>query len=196
MVFNHQGQVAENVYHVLLPANPTIDDLVALVGTFDDWDAGAMHTHRVATSILFKIVGTDLSSAAGPRFEFFLPAPRAGTNASAPLPNNVTIAVSMRTGARGRSFRGRVFYIGLPASYLDTTGQSLNSTATTQTLSDWNALLGDVEAGGVGVLCVLSRRSGGVARANGIGTQVSSIVLADAFVDSQRRRLPAHNRHR
>jgi len=126
-----------------------------------------------------------------------LPEPGAILTATAKsFPGNVTMAVSFRTSAAGRSGRGRNYIAGL----VD--------------LRDGNSLLDDVYAGqlvdawsGLRTLgsedgwaqVVVSRYSGytivdgkkvPTPRAEGITNEVNTILLTDRTLDSQRRRLP------
>lgn len=130
---------------------------------------------------------TDMSAQDGPIADFGAFANPAGTVNTGSAPLNVAACVSLKTNKRGRSFRGRK-YMGPPAlglvagSFLTTTGAGV--------LNDgFESLLSSAGASAV-PLVVVSRKSNGVFRTEGVQTLVTSARLNDNVLDSQRRRLP------
>jgi hypothetical protein len=147
---------------------------------------------------LNEVVITDLSSDTG--FQV-TQAPATlitgGISTSDTEPNNVTIAVSIRTAMRGRSFRGRNYVLGI------TNSQISNNTMDDTTITAWQAAYSElltVASDADAVWVVVSRFSGidadkkPIPRAAGIATEVTNVVLADATLDSQRKRLPGRGR--
>jgi len=117
------------------------------------------------------------SSATGP-----------GADTSASLPANVSSCVTLRTGFTGRSARGRFYAFPIGTAVLS----SVNTVSTTYA-SDLvsfleNAASSALLAGWNWV--VLSRRTAGVERPFGIGTQITAPELRNRITDSQRSRLP------
>jgi len=111
--------------------------------------------------------------------------------------NNVTMAVSFRTGLAGRSFRGRNFIVGLPKSHVvDNRVSAGNRGAWLVAYAELLTLGGAFGANWV----VVSRYSGKdsqgkpLPRAAGIATTITSVIFVDDVVDSQRRRLPKRGR--
>lgn len=118
--------------------------------------------------------------------------PAAGTAGSTGnMPNNVTIAISLRTGHAGRSHRGRIYHVGMYAGQLDSTAQQLSSGALAAFQTNYTALMNQLSACGGGTLCQLAVASWKLLSA----FPVTGIQI-DPYLDSQRRRLPFHNRHR
>jgi len=126
-----------------------------------------------------------------------------GTGVSGtPLPNNVTAAIKKLTGLRGRSFRGRIYHIGIASGYLADVGH-LSAGTVTAYLNQWELFFAEIHAlAGAFVHVVVSRYSGvenvivggrykrqAIPRDAGVATPVTSLQM-DATLDSQRRRLP------
>ncbi len=144
---------------------------------------------------LNEVVVTDLSSETGFQVSVAPSVLTSGDITSSDTePNNVTIAVSFRTSSRGRSFRGRNYIVGI------TNSQIANNTMDNTTLLAWQAAytaLLDVAESVTMVWVVVSRFSGvdpdtgqPIPREEGITTEINNVVLTDATLDSQRRRLP------
>lgn len=110
------------------------------------------------------------------------------------LPGNCSLAVSFRTASRGRSFRGRNFVVGIPLEEMSSTDQVQSAYASTVkdtydafqtaiTTADWTWV-------------VASRFSGvdpdthkPIPRVAGVTTPITSVIVVDNVIDSQRRRL-------
>jgi hypothetical protein len=143
---------------------------------------------------LREIYITDLETPTG--FTVTIPAPApapAGARGAAALPNNVCLTVSFRTNARGRSFRGRNYISGFAED------QVVLNTVDSGTLSDivdgYEGLF-TVASDATSSWVVVSRFSGvdtdgePIPRLSGLTTNISAVLIVDAIVDSQRRRLP------
>jgi hypothetical protein len=131
---------------------------------------------------------TDLSSATSGVHTQPAPTPApAGDRVSALLPNNATLCVSFRTALRGRSFRGRNYLAGL--GEVDVTLSTVSAGLQGDVLAAYNALLATPITDNW-IWVVVSRFSGGAPRPSGVVTEVTSVVIVDPVVDSQRRRLP------
>lgn len=145
-------------------------------------------------------MGADLTALDSPGAPF-LAYSNSGTLAGAlvtpVMPPQVSIAISLRTGLSGRSYRGRVFFVGLPNSLTHSFGVVPGSTQTTYQ-GIWNALRTSLVTAGF-QLCVLSLYSGvdgagnKIPRAAGVATPVTSIIVG-ARLDTQRKRLPVEAR--
>lgn len=112
----------------------------------------------------------------------------AGTAAGSAGPSNVSLCVTLRTGHTGRSARGRFFAfpaslgaLSGPNSFLAAYGDALTAflvaCRTEAPLVGWEQI-------------VLSRHSAGVLRPVAIGYPVTSTIVRNLTVDSQRNRLP------
>lgn len=109
------------------------------------------------------------------------------------MPNNVSMAVSFRTGSAGRSRRGRNFVPALSDSVVD--GNNIDIDWATAVVNAYGELLfgaGVLPGGWIWV--VLSRFTNGEPRVTGEFHEVFSVVLSDLIVDSMRSRLPGRGR--
>lgn len=194
-VYTQNGEIVENVFHVLFAAGITVPFMNLLMTDADTWDASNMAAKRHLDSQLVKWRARDLTTQAGAVVELDLATPRPGAVSGVALPNHATIAISWRTGLAGRSQRGRSYLVGLADSSLDTTAQQITPAAATSYAAGWTALLAAINANVTRSMVVLSRRHNGADRAVGVTTPITSAIFSDLYVDSQRRRLPKHNRH-
>jgi hypothetical protein len=130
--------------------------------------------------------------------------PLAGTDLTEGTNPGLTKAFTLRTGLAGKSFRGRIFFVGMPANVTAPAEQGLVSAGWTGPVSSaLAALIAAVPAADASaVWAVVSRfyQPGGpntptVPRAAGIYTPVTGVGVSNLAVDFQRRRAPAHSRH-
>jgi hypothetical protein len=131
-----------------------------------------------------RIIGVDLTTQTGPRFE--MTRATVGGVASEAAPNNVAACVKFLTPFRGRSFRGRNFVPAIPNSNI-----TLNTIAggTIDALVNGYALLvgaGTVAPGWIWV--VLSRRTAGALRPAAVGSPVVEPAMTTNTVRSMRTR--------
>lgn len=111
--------------------------------------------------------------------------PTAGAVAFDPLPSQDTVAVSLRTGAMGRSNRGRLYHVGLTEG--DIADGLLTSTIQTALINGYLELL----AAGIAddfTWSVVSFFTGGAPRAAGVPRTINQILIVDPKVDRQLRR--------
>jgi len=127
---------------------------------------------------------TDLSSAGHP--SIVVPQVSQGTLTSPSMPNNVTAVISEHTAFSGRSFRGRIYHVGLTESQC--VNSQLSPGVDTDLLAAYNPLLSGAVAA-AGTLAILSRQFGGSIRPTLVSTPVTHLTM-DTTLDSQRRRLP------
>lgn len=105
-------------------------------------------------------------------------------------PNNVAACISLRTAQRGRSGRGRNFIPGIPNSVI--TLNTLDPTFIGDLIIAYLTLVGAGSFSPGWELVVLSRVTGGVKRAAGIGIPVTDIVMVGNSVRSMRSREIGH----
>lgn len=192
MLYFTGGEKAENVFHVLGTAEWTYTLLGTLAAAAAAYETASFRTLRSSSTELIQVTATDLSSQTGPSYIDALGAPIVGTE-SGSLPNNVTIAIKHNTLLRGRSFRGRTFWIGLWPSAVE--GQQVIGTILSQLLGSMNGFNAALAGTNGGQLAVVSRRHNNAPRGAAVVTPVDHFSI-ESTVDSQRRRLPGHNRHR
>ena len=187
LIYNWSGQVCENVLHYVKASPWDYDDLELVCGLLrSKWDT-AVQPAMPTTLSLTSIKGTDMSSQTGPTITYATGLPLAGLSGSPSLPNNCALVITKRTALRGRSFRGRLYMPGLVEA--DVTNNNVSGAQVAAFIVMWNNFLvcdmGDDEA----LLCVVSKFSGGSARATGVATLVANLT-SDGVIDSQRNRLP------
>lgn len=110
-----------------------------------------------------------------------------GTRAGPPLPNNITLCYSLRTAERGRSRRGRLYWMGFQEG--DVTLNNVDATHAENIRVAIGSMRGDIATAGWAWV-ITSYQENKVARVTAASTIVTSVALVDTVVDSQRRRLP------
>ena len=114
LIYTTPGGKAENVIYFAGPAPFDAAALAALAQACEDsWEVNI--APLVSNQItLFETVATDVSSETGAQVTD--PGGINGGTVNSALPQNVTIAISFRTDKRGRSYRGRLYHVGLAES--------------------------------------------------------------------------------
>lgn len=169
----------------------TTTTMNALIDAYIAWETAQGSQIRATTTGLNRIIATDLTTATSPVVDRQVLPVISGIGASQQCPNNVTVAVAIRTALRGRSYRGRIYHIGMPITHC--VGSQLLAAERTDYTTRYSLLLA-LGVAPIFHLGVLSRVQNKVRMANGIWTQATAITI-DVNLDSQRRRLPGHNRH-
>ncbi len=106
------NQKIENRWNFDALTAPTEAIVTALGDMVAIW-AGDEYAPLLPNAIAFtQVVATDMSVADGFQYSRGFGTPIIGGQASPPMPNEVTFCVSLRTGRRGRSARGRDIRIG------------------------------------------------------------------------------------
>lgn len=189
MNFLYDGQPCANVLHYAAQPVGDAPDPEVMGENLKDWWIATLQPYMPSTLTLTSIVCTDLSEVGAPSYEYTSGLPASGVNVQPQLPNHVTVCISLRTALRGRSYRGRLYHVGMREDMV--VGNQLSGTWPTNFETYYEALL--VEPIGVGMpdahWGVLSYWSAGVLRPNPVFTPATS-VTCDAFVDSMRSRLP------
>jgi hypothetical protein len=136
---------------------------------------------------LILIIARSLESETAPAVERSVTG-TCGLGASPGLPGSVAFVITKVTALRGRSFRGRIYHIGL--SEADVTGNTVGVASADSILQGWVQYRTAVETASASNMSVVSCEANGVPRLIGVATPVTALVLRDNSVDSQRRRLP------
>jgi len=105
-------------------------------------------------------------------------------------PNNVAACVSLRTAQRGRSFRGRNFVPAIPGSVV--TLNTLDAGWVSNLLTAYNALVGAGTFIAGWQFGIVSRKTGGVLRTNGLFIPVTYATMVNNKVRSMRSREIGH----
>jgi len=132
-----------------------------------------------------RATSLETQSAAG--IEVAVTTDNVGTADGETLPANVSAVISLKTPYRGRSYRGRIFFVGLTVN--QTLGSKVDDdvrSALDASFDYWDLL--DV-SGEPYALVVLSRFTNKAPRTTGIHTDVQRFATS-IVCGSQRRRLP------
>lgn len=189
MNFDYDGQACANVLHFAHDPVGTAPNPAVVAGVLKTWWVNTWQSFMPTTLTLKNIIATDLTANGAPSVEYTTDLPATGTNVNVQMPNHVTVAISLRTPLRGRSYRGRLYHIGLREDMV--VGNTLGPGWQASMKSSYEALL--VEATGVGEpdihWGVLSYYANKALRPVPIFTKATSINV-DNTIDSMRRRLP------
>lgn len=228
--YDMDGQPVENVFYVehkhrdsgvsdLVAANFNSDNATWVASLVKTWLAGTWagiaHSRVEATEvdIIWNTVVGDgpLDGRVFQDSDY----PIVGSNGGTALPNNVTVAIELKTDHLGRSFHGRQYVVGLCSGQYDVdTPNQLKAASLVDLPAAYNELrtkLADFEfktldipdavndtfamqvmsyVGGPG-----STTAAPIHRSPALNTTVTNCILSDPYLDSMRRRLPGHNRH-
>lgn len=192
MRFLASTQKVENVLYFQASAGVTPALMTTLGNALVTWWNANLKTHVSTAVSLNEVYLTDLSTETSPTVSYVTGLPSAGGNASESMPFNVSLCISFRTANRGRSGRGRNYAIGLTEG--DVAGNSVLSGFTTPLTTAYTALIGAGTFVAGLQFCVVSRRFHKADRTIALVQPVTSVVLVDTVVDSQRRRLPGRGK--
>lgn len=183
------GQQIENViYSKQAAVNPSAAVIGGMNAQLRDWWIAQMKPLSSNNISLRGVRGTSLYSASSPVVETPVTGATTGDVAVASLPNNVAVVVTNRTPNRGRSFRGRTYFAGLPQDD-QTTPTAVSAATITDLLAAVAAILPAFQAyDATATWGVFSQVALGVIRAIGLYTAYTAHD-ANADFDSQRRRL-------
>lgn len=181
-------QQIENTWHVEFAAAPSNSDLLTLANDVLGWAEETYFPLNTSTVLLREVVVTDLSSANGDQVVAIPAAPVAGGLGNNPMPNESSMCVSLRSGQRGRSARGRTYVLGIDKGVV-------SENIVTQTYADdlvdcFDTLISVVSTASR-TLVVTSYEANKVPRPGGpVNFPLLVAVVVDLVVDSMRRRKP------
>jgi hypothetical protein len=162
-------------------------ELTELCALLRAWWNDEMKATVTAQVILQRIRARDLTTANSPIVEYNTGMPITGTGTGSSEPGNVSFSIKKNTGLAGRSFRGRIYMMGM--SDTNVVGNLLNSTVANLWVAAWTEALflsGTTYDYG---MVVASRYANNAPRVSGISTPVLSVSYADLRIDTRRDRL-------
>lgn len=186
---NLLGEPVENVLNfVTIPASaPTLAEVEDIVDrVVDAWIDNILPVVG-GNYTLTSVLGTAIHDFGGAVYESTAGMPVDGAQSGEALPGQNAVVITHRTGFSGRNFRGRTYLCGFVESQVS--GNFLTSGAQSAVSAAWAGFLADA-LGSEWNLVVVSRWFEGVLRDEGLATVVSSSVLRNGRLDSQRRRMP------
>lgn len=179
------NQRIENTLYFYNPAPWDSASLVQLTNEVGSWWNTSFKPMVPTVVTLSSVSARDLSVVDGESAENGYNVP--GTYSDTPMPNNVSLCVSFRTGLAGRSRRGRNYLPCLPRS--EVTNNVVAALYRQNVVNAYMDLL-EVADENSWQWVVVSRFTNKLPRVTGIFTPVANVVIVDATVDSMRRRLP------
>lgn len=142
----------------------------------------------MATQVALKhTYGTDLTTQSSPTYTSLLTGPTTGSQAGDMLPRNDTLSVSFRSANRGKSSRGRNYWWGFVESQV--TNSLVSSGLTTSIVAAYEGMIGTGAVSAGWTWGVFSRKTLGAWRTTGLFQPITSVIVVDDLVDSQRGRL-------
>jgi hypothetical protein len=181
----------ENTLYVEDPTDAIFSDYVGFAAQVQ----GAANTHLLPVLtddvLLSGVIIEDQRSIPYAGLVFpQTPAAGAVATGSTAMPNQNALAVKKSTGVPGRSGRGRWFWPVWASVSL-----SNQNTVAAASANAWTAALAAMQAAIEGgtypcQVGIVSKQTGGAARASGVFYQITSWSVSDLTIDSQRRRLP------
>jgi hypothetical protein len=187
--FSKDGQICINVMWCTKssPVAVTSTDLAnALLSMQAYWNALRSSIMAGTTATQFEAI--DWSVSDGAIATNASPTNPAGALGGNNVANNVSMALTLITGQRGRSRRGRSYIVGLGQSDF-ASANVLSVAAGADIVAAYQVLKTSLNGYNL-VPVVASFISDGAPRVSGIGTAITAVGFTDGFVDSQRRRLP------
>jgi hypothetical protein len=187
-LFNQQ---IENVHYFELGSAP---DAAAIQQAADDardeWIAQMLPV-LTEDYIYREAYVTDLTSETAPAATSVPASLTTGDGTSDSAPGSVTLCLSLRTSGRGRSSRGRQYISGISeGSIIDNAWDATKAQSVVQAFAEYQAQMATKGY----ALVVLSRIQNAAPRDQGLAQPVTSILVTDLFIDSQRRRLTGRGR--
>lgn len=164
--------------------NATLVDLAEqLIVWWDTHLQPLVGAHMALTRVRLR----DLSTQNGLIADVTSTLPINGTLSGTPPSNNVAWSLKKSTGLSGRSFRGRIYHMGMTESVVN--ANLIDTSHGNAVITAWNEAL--FFSGGVADygMVVVSKYSGGNPRVLGLATDCIAIAAADFRVDTRRDRL-------
>lgn len=187
------GEQVENTLYVRSSAAWTPASLQQVTTNMSAWWATTVLPLLSTSYVYRECYGVDLTSNTGPTATETPVGTEFGSQNGDPLAGSIALCVSFRTASRGRSFRGRNYVCGVVEPNI--TGNTIASAWAESVVLAYQILLVPDEVLAPGFEWVVaSRFANKQPRSSGIATPVTSVLVVDYFVDSQRRRLPGRGR--
>lgn len=187
LVGNLHGQTIVNSLCVervdaLTPA--LLQDAATVMRT---WYVDSYRAYLSDQYVLMRVEARDLSIQDGHGIEIDAPTFSTGLNTSGSMPANVALSIKKVTGMVGRTRRGRWYLAAVPRGVV--VGSSVTNPWANMLVESMNYQLTLFQQAGWTPV-VVSYQSNKIKRTTALTTPITSYVLVDYVLDSQRRRLP------
>jgi hypothetical protein len=172
-----------------MQSQPNLPEMNDLAQTCWNWWENNHAALLVPQVGLREVVVTSLHVQNGPQVTYAPDTTTVGTLGGFALPNEVSMCVSLRTGVRGRSARGRWYMLSISDDQLANTNE-IDGAAATAMITSLNALLTAITGGGW-VPVIVSYRTNNAPRPGGpVYFVITTATVVDNILDSMRRRKP------
>lgn len=184
--FDLAGKVVVNVYHVTTEDPIVTVKLIDIALAFVDWWDVELSNRFSEDIALFSVTALNLNVENGEKITQPVTPVIPGQVVQPAVSNNVALVVASKTTKTGRSFQGRSYLAALGET--DVTNNHIVIAKAAAIGADFVLLSGRLAAENAD-LVVASFQAGGVPRAEGVATKITSYIV-NTRVDTQRRRLP------
>jgi len=182
------GETAMNVIHFFMLGGWNTDQLNELAAAVKVAHTDNLKPHQSESASLERINCTDLTTQTGPSIEYTTGLPVIGSIGNAVANTMQTVATKFGTAGRGRSKRGRAYWVGVPDNAVVL--NKITSTYAGQISNAWNDFFNDVSVaidGAFGVVVSYCQNKVWLENAD---ITVITHFSTEVYVDSQRRRGP------
>lgn len=183
--FEWTGQTVEICLAFLRNTTVTTSDMDDLLDQVETWRVDSVIPHQSEDIVSTQYLATLLTTATSPSFTRSISANQAGTVASASVPNNVALVTTFQTALRGRSYRGRAYFPGIPRVNLQDS-VTIEPAEAADINAEWALLPTALSADWQHV--VVSYQNNNAMRSTAARTPVIA-YRTEQYLDSQRRRL-------
>jgi hypothetical protein len=193
--YTWQSQYVENTLAFKRSTDYDASMLQDIADKVADWWYTYLRTVQNGGCVLRETYARSLHDINGPTYTSSLHSGSGGTASgygSSACPSSITLSVTFRTAGRGRSFRGRNFATGMMTGMTTSTNYALAAWRANLLLAYQRLLPGGLADPTPHVWCVVSRWKDKSPRTTGISTPITSVIVANDILKSQRRRMPGH----
>ena len=187
------GQRVENRVNVDMLGTPAITDMQQIGTIAWNWWADTYALNLTSDTHLNTVVCTDMGEENGNEVTIALANNVQGQINLTGLPNETSFCVSLRSGARGRSGRGRFYTLSVaPDQMAD--ANSLTTGAAAGFVGAVQELINEIQNAGKQLVIVSHYHNKELRPGGPVYFVVTTAIATDLIVDSQRRRKPGNGR--
>lgn len=188
--FLKNGSQVENVIHVFAPAPLDYGQAGIINAVVQAWIVASLRPLQTNDTISteIRVAGVNANDPA-----FVFPGDGfSGSISNSQSPDNVTLSIKKNTGRSGRSYRGRIYHIGININAI--TNSRVSPGYLTQLVQCYTDLVTNLQV--VSHEMVVAHRDRTLPKPWPVTRvePVLSMTVSDNIVDSQRRRLPGRGR--
>lgn len=180
------GELCEMTLGVRFPTAYDQDDLASLASVVDTWAGSDLIPNLGTNASYTRTVVRGLSSSVDLIAENDDSAGDGDAGVGA-APANVAVVATKLTGLTGRSARGRMYFWGVPLTYMSTVRKISSGSVTAYNVAVDNLRTAVIANGWTPV--VISRQHNNVVLSAAVGYTITDLLVRDTRIDSQRGRL-------